>query len=203
MPIISKLLPSQILDFTSGEIIPRSLMPDINLHGNYEQKITLVKEALVTALRNLAKQKQPLWLGLTAGYDSRLMLAIAIQAEIKLTTFTRIARRMSLADRILPPKLAQQVNIPHLFLRHKPSPEQSLRKQLVKEHSGKNISDGDAEPFIMGVRDSLAGISFGGHGFAIASGFHTLRQLPASFECPRKGAEQIAEFLMNQPIPRQ
>lgn len=195
---IKRLLASQILNFTSGEIIPRPLMPDIERDSNYEQTMTSVKDALVTALQNLGKQQQPLWLGLTAGYDSRLMLAIAKEAQINFTSFTRVAGRMSIADRILPPKLAQECGIPHIFLRHKPPQEQAARKRLVQQHTAGNVSDGDAEPYIMGVRDSLTGISFGGHGWAVASGFYTLRQLPPTFDSPRKGAEQIAS-LFNEP----
>ncbi|MGF1478672.1 MAG: hypothetical protein ACFB4I_04200 [Cyanophyceae cyanobacterium] len=194
---INRLLPSQILNFTTGEISPRPLMPKID-QSNVKQTITLVKETLVTALQNLGTQQQPLWLGLTAGYDSRLMLAIARQANIKFTTFTRVAERMSVADRILPPKLAKQCQVPHLFLRHKPPPEQLARKQLVQQHCASHVSPGDAEPFVMRVREGLAGISFGGHGWAIASGFHTLRQLPKNFASPHEGALQIAK-LFNEP----
>ena len=195
---IKRLLASQILNFTSGEISPRPLMPDIKSNSNYSRTIISVKDALVTALQNLGKQQQPLWLGLTAGYDSRLMLAIAKKAQINFTTFTRVAERMSVADRILPPRLAKECGIPHIFLRHKPPQEQAARRQLVRQHTAGNVSDGDSEPYVMGVRDSLTGISFGGHGFAIASGFHTLRQLPATFDSPRKGAEQIAQ-LFDEP----
>lgn len=189
---LKRLLPSQILNFISGEITPRPLMPDIKSSNNYDRTIISVKDALVTALQNLGKQQQPLWLGLTAGYDSRLMLAIAKKAQINFTTFTRVAERMTVADRILPPKLAKECGIPHIFLRHKPPQEQAARRQLVGQHTAGNVSNGDSEPYVMGVRDSLSGISFGGHGFAIASGFHTLRQLPPTFDSPRKGAEQIA-----------
>lgn len=194
---VKRLLASQKIDFVSGEISPRSLMPKIDRDRSYEEIITLIEDALVTALQNLGKQQQPLYLGLTGGYDSRLMLAIAVKAGINFTTFTRIAERMSVADRILPPKLARQCRIPHVFLRNKPLQEQQPRRLLVRQHAGNNVSDGDAEPFVTGVRDKLRGISFGGHGFAIASGFHTLRQLPATFT-PDEGAVQIAQ-LFDEP----
>ena len=197
-PQIARLLASQVLNFTTGSILPRPLMPEIDSNRDYNTSLDLVKNALITALQNLGKLEQPIWLGLTAGYDSRLMLAIAKAAQIEFTTFTRIAGRMSLADFDLPPKLAKECDIPHIYLPNKPPQEQELRRNLVKQHSGNNVSVGDAEPFIMGVRDRLKGISFGGHGFAIASGFHTLRQLPASFDSPSSGAVQIAR-LFNEP----
>ena len=194
---LKRLLPSQTLNFVTGKISPRPLMPKIDCDRRYEETITMVEQALVTALQNLGKLQQPLHLGLTGGYDSRLMLAIAAQAGVNFTTFTRIAERMSFADRILPPKLARECGVPHVFLRNKPPQEQQQRRQLVRQHAGNNVSDGDSEPFVMGVRDKLRGISFGGHGMAIASGFHTLRQLPATFT-PSQGARQIAH-LFDEP----
>lgn len=196
---IKRLLASQTINFITGEISPRPLMPEIDRDRCYEETITLIEDALVTTLQNLGKQQQPLYLGLTGGYDSRLMMAIAVKAGVNFTTFTRVAERMSFADRILPPKLAKQCGIAHIFLRNKlPQEQQQRRRQLVRQHAGNNVSDGDAEPFVMGVRDKLKGISFGGHGMAIASGFHTLRQLSATFTSPEKGAVQIAQ-LFNEP----
>ncbi|MEL6494870.1 MAG: hypothetical protein AAFQ41_07070 [Cyanobacteria bacterium J06623_7] len=196
---VERLLPSQIFHLARGQVLPRPLLSAIEPHRPYEITLKTIKEALVTTLYNLGQLQQPVWLGLTAGYDSRLMLAIAKEAKLKFTTFTRIAERMSLADRLLPPKLAQKCRVIHRFLRHRPSLEQQARRALVYEHARHNVSAGDAEPFIMGVRDSLRGISFGGHGFAIASGFHTLRQLPGSFDTPQIGAEQIAQ-LFDEPL---
>ena len=196
---IKRLLASQILDFHNNKLIHRPLMPLIDCDRHYDETIALVKDALVTAIQNIGRQPQNLWLGLTAGYDSRLILAIAKSAKIEFTTFTRIAARMSLADRLLPSKLAKEYDVPHVWLRNQPPKQQQMRRELVKQHSLSNVSDGDAEPFVMGVRDRLEGISFGGHGFAIASGFHDLRQLPATFDSPQAGAAQIAA-LFNEPL---
>lgn len=198
---IRRLLASQTINITTGAISPRPLMPKImpetDRDRSYSETINLVEKALVTALHNLGKQQQPLHLGLTGGYDSRLMMAIAIKAKVNFTTFTRVASRMSFADRILPPKLARECGIAHTFLRPKPPQSQQQRRQLVQQHAGNNVSDGDAEPFVMGVRDKLKGISFGGHGFAISSGFHTLRQLPETFTVDQ-GAVQISR-LFDEP----
>ena len=189
---IKRLLASQIFDVHHHKIIHRPLMPPIDCDRHYDETISLVKDSLVTALQNIGRQPQKLWLGLTAGYDSRLILAIAKSAQIEFTTFTRIAARMSLADRLLPAKLAKEYGVPHVWLRNQPPKQQQIRRELVKQHSLSNVSDGDAEPFIMGVRDGLEGISFGGHGFALASGFHDLRQLPTTFASPQVGAAEIA-----------
>lgn len=82
---------------------------------------------------------------------------------------------MSVADHLLPPKLAHECGYEHIFLRG--CKVNSDCKRLVTEHSAGHVSDGDAEPFVQGVRDDLKGVSFGGHGFAIASGFANLQHL--------------------------
>lgn len=106
---------------------------------------------------------------------------------------------MSVADRLLPPKLAHECGYEHIFVRGRKGNPDFKRKHLVAEHSADHVSDGDAEPLIKGVRDCLEGISFGGHGFAIASGFGQLRLLPNAVNEPEIGAQQIAQ-LFGEPL---
>ena len=104
---------------------------------------------------------------------------------------------MSVADRLLPPQLANICGYPHTFLYRKQRfPE---RQALVDAHSGKHISAGDAEPFVRGDRDLLKGIAFGGHGLSIASGFYQLRDLPAILNNATEGAQQITALFQEPP----
>lgn len=188
---INRLLPSQIIDLPTNRIQPRSLMPAIDGSRSYEETLELVKCSLMTTLKRLPQIHNQLWLGLTAGYDSRLMLALSRAAGIDVKPFTRIAVRMSVADRLLPPQLAQDCGYDHFFVQGRFS---SLdRKPLVAAHTAGHVSDGDAEPFLKGIRDEFEGIFFGGHGFSVASGFAGLRQLPATCENPEIAAKQIAQ----------
>ncbi len=200
---IKRLLPSQVIDLKEDSIQPRSLMPPINPSLDFDKTLELVKSSLVTTLKRLSEEAKnnQLWLGLTAGFDSRLSLAIARCAGIDLTPFTRIYPWMSMADRLFPPKLAQECGYKHVFLGNSKPKNNfiSERKQLVAEHSANHVSDGDVGPFITGVRDGMEGISFGGHGWAIASGFGQLRQLPNTIDNTRITAEHIAE-LFGEPI---
>ena len=198
---ISRLLPSQVLDFKSGKVQAKSLMPEINCdHAvppqspdrDYQEIIQQIQQVLITTLQRLAKITPELWLGLTAGYDSRLMLALSHIAGIEVQTFTRVTARMSVADRILPPKLAQECNINHVFIHNQKRYPQ--RSQLAREHTGYHVSDGDAEPFVQGIRDNLKGISFGGHGFAVASGFGRIPTLPESIISIEATAREIAQI---------
>ncbi len=189
---ISRLLPSQVLDLELGRVRPRPLMPKICLERDYDEIIRQIQQILVTSLQRLAKISPELWLGLTAGYDSRLMLALSKVAQIQVNPFTRITARMSIADKLLPPQLADACGYCHRFLHRKERfPE---RQALVDDHSGEHISAGDAEPFICGDRDNLKGIGFGGHGFAVASGFAQLYKLPETLDNAGKGAKEIANL---------
>ena len=194
---IQHLLPSQVLNFKQQTIEPRPLMPTIDENRSYEELLEAVKTSLMTILRRLSHISPQLWLGLTAGYDSRLMLVLSRMAGIEVSTFTRKAGRTSIADVILPPQLAAQCGYSHEF--KTVGEEDRSKKQLLLEHSGNNISSGDAEPFLKSVREGMTGISFGGHGFAIASGFAQLRRLSATFDDPEVTAKEIA-YLFREPV---
>ncbi len=189
---MQRLLASQTLSLPAGEVQQRRLMPDIDPTRPYEEVLKLVEEALITGLKGLAAQAagQTLWLGLTAGYDSRLMLAVARKADVDVAPFTRISLRTSLPDRSLPRRLARDCGYELIFVR--PGKTHPERRRLLAEHSSGHISAGDAEPVIKGIRDELEGISFGGHGFAIASGFGKLHTLPDHPRSAELGARAIA-----------
>jgi hypothetical protein len=193
---IRRLLPSQTLDFRTGEVRPRELMPPLDPGRSLEAALGEVTERLATPLQRLARRHGPLWLGLTAGYDSRLMLALARHADIDVRPFTRVAARMTDADRVLPPLLARRAGFGHQLVRGGGG---RSREQLVAEHSGGHVSSGDAEPLLEGARDRLRGVSVGGHGFALASGFGGLRSLPPMFGDPRTTAERICELFGEPP----
>jgi len=110
---IIKLLPSQILDLNGGALIHRRLIPEISPILSYEDILDRLKSYLVTTLRRAASTRNRIWLPLTAGYDSRLLLAAAKLAGISVHTYTLIHLRMSESDRILPPKLAKAAGFSH------------------------------------------------------------------------------------------
>ncbi|PLZ88460.1 hypothetical protein CEN44_15330 [Fischerella muscicola CCMEE 5323] len=157
---ISRLLPSQVIKLKDGSIQPRPLLPPINPDLDYQEALELLSQSMITALRRLYQKQSKVWLGLSAGVDSRLVLAMAYRGGINIAPFTRIAARMSVADRILPATLAKKLGYKHIFLHGRNS--QANRQHLVTEHSAGHVSQGDALPFLQSVRDSLEGISVGG-----------------------------------------
>jgi hypothetical protein len=192
-----RLLPSQVLELRSGAIGPRRLLPPIDPSVRYDDALELVRLSLTTTLRRLARTVGQPWLGLTAGFDSRCMLSVARAAGCEVRPFTRLTPRTSAADRVLPPRLAERCGFEHVFIRPPARPADRLR--LVQDHGAGHVSDGDAQPILSGVRDGMAGVSLGGHGFALASGFANWRRLPAAPPPPGEGAVAIAR-LCGEPL---
>jgi len=194
---INRLLPSQVLELQDGSIRSRPLLPPINPALGYDETLDLLKQSLVTALKRLSQIESQLWLGLSAGVDSRLMLAIADYAKVDIMPFTRISARMSVGDRLLPPQLAGTLGYKHIFLRGK-SQDKSERMGLVAEHTVGHVSEGDALPFLQSVRDSLEGISIGGWCFGVGKALGR-KSLPDSIDDLTTCTQQIAQAY-NEPL---
>ncbi len=188
---IRRLLPSQVLRIGDGGIRPRPMMLPIEPIDDVAAATQWLAAALTDTMTRVRQATGlPLWLGLTAGFDSRLMLAIAKSADLDVRTFTRLTARMTIADRVLPPRLARMAGYPHRAMSD--TGRHDDRNRMLRHHAPGQISRGDAEPFLRGVRDAMTGISIGGHGFAIASGFSNWRSMPESMPDP---AEATAMFL--------
>ncbi len=189
---VHRLLPSQILDLATGTTSWRRLIvaqDELGLDADRsDAALSGFIEALGQAMRRLPAE-QPRHLGLTAGADSRLMLAAAVAADVEVGLHTRLAARMSVADRLLPPRLAAAVGLDHDLLR--PGPTDPARLALARAHSAGHVSDGDALPFAQGVRDDLRGIEMGGQGLGIGKVKH--RTLPVRIDDPDRLAAVIAD----------
>jgi hypothetical protein len=210
IPGVHRLLPSQALDFRTGDVRPRALVPTIERDRGYGDTMDLLAASIVTAFRRLRLDGSTLWVSLSAGADSRTVLAAAHRAGVDISTFTRVLPRVPVGDRLIPPRLARQLCYGHVHLRARR--RQPGRWRLVCEHSGGHVSEGDAQPVVTGVRDALVGISAGGEcfpvfdgatwgrwpsGSAAASGAHRLEAIAQAFgEPPGTGAtDALAAWL--------
>lgn len=110
---IRRLLPSQILVLTTGAQLLRSLLPVLTECLSYDDVLDILQDYLIRTLQQAANVANTLWLPLTAGYDSRLLLATAHYAHIPVQTFTHIHEQLFEADRLLPPRLAAAVGVEH------------------------------------------------------------------------------------------
>ena len=198
---LRRLLPSQSLDLATGELIPRALMPEIALGADPEAAMERVAAQLSTALARLSARAEaegePVWLGLTAGKDSRAVLALAARAGAQVRPHTRLTPRMSVADRVLPPALARAAGYAHEV--HRDRPLEGSREALLEAHAAGAVSVGDAWPFLSGARDALTGVLIGGHVFEVATGVALYRRLPAEEPAPADGVRTVLDLLWEPP----
>ena len=190
-----RLLPSQVLDLRSGTIEPRPLLPRIEPERPYDETLDQLEEALIESLRRLPLNGRPLALGLTAGLDSRVVLAAVEKAQVPFVPFMRIAARMSPADRLIPPQLTEAIGQElEVHRRSFRSRRHTVRERLplVFAHSAHHVSEGDAQPLLHGVRDTIEGISVGGWAFGVGKAL-SRDEAPPRVGDPTHDADRIAQ----------
>lgn len=110
---VRRLLPSQVLVLANGDLRPRRLFPEITTSLGYDDVLDTLQRYLTSALQEASKAADTLWLPLTAGYDSRLLLAAAHYAGVSVKTYTQGYKNIEPLDRDIPPKLAEAVGMSH------------------------------------------------------------------------------------------
>jgi hypothetical protein len=142
-PGISRLLPSQILSLVpkaERRVTARPLLVE-GRKQTYDQTLDVLEENLVTPLSHLRERSEAMWLPLTAGYDSRLILAASRRAELPLQTFTQEFPLMPSGDRNLPPLIARDLGYEHRFIRAGRLSRQ--RQELFDAHTAENCVEID------------------------------------------------------------
>lgn len=198
---IRRLLPSQGLDLERGTVRSRPLLPPIDPDRGYERTLRLLADALITALRRLPEDPNPLWLALSSGLDSRVVVAAAERGGVRYVPFMRISGRMSAADRLITPRLAQALGRELAVHRRGPRRRRATtrdRLPLVMAHSAAHVSEGDAQPLLHGVRDTMVGISAGGWGFGVGKALERDR-LPDRVADPADVGRRLAEVMGEPP----
>lgn len=162
MPGVNRLLPSQILNLREASAQPRPLVRALPSNPGDESLVEELGRSLRTVITRFAALNAPheLTLLLSGGRDSRILLSMAAAARVPATTFTRIHRRASLADRLLPPRLARTAGYPHR--EHRQRRELPGRRQVILDHAGYNVAWLSAEEFVRGGSDPLTGIALAG-----------------------------------------
>lgn len=153
---VARLLPSQILDLSQDipRVTPRALVSELADGWSYEQKLDFLQDRLETAFRNLELPEQ-LWIPLTGGVDSRLVVSLAKHLELQpdVYTFAKPFGRFAKGDAALPPLLAERVGFKHHLIRG----GRSLRSRaaLFDEHTGQQCMDADRHYVVHGQWDQV------------------------------------------------
>ncbi|MGF1477411.1 MAG: hypothetical protein ACFB6S_17850 [Geminicoccaceae bacterium] len=159
---VRRLLPSQILDLRRATLRPRPLASSIDDALDDDDLLEALAQAIGVAVEKVAnlEASDEATLLLSGGRDSRLLLSLARSRGLNLRTYTRVHWRASLADRLLPPKLAGMAGYPHRAVCQKG--EIPGRRQVILDHAGYAVSWLSAEEFMDGGSDPLKGVAIAG-----------------------------------------
>jgi len=179
---VNSLLPSQIISL-DGTVIHNSLVhySNNNCLKNGESIIKLCAEYIQTVLKNIYDQckltNNTIYLPLTSGYDSRVILAACKSLNIPIKTFT-IARgkSISLSDKNLPPILSKLCMYPHFSINVQLEKSNINCKLLEKWNYiiGRNHTGVDREYYIRDVYSFANSGDFilTGHGFELSTYYY-------------------------------
>ncbi|MBZ5672466.1 MAG: hypothetical protein LAO04_22425, partial [Acidobacteriia bacterium] len=82
-----------------------------------------------------------LWLPLTAGFDSRLLLAAVLRADVRVRCYTQWYADMSYGDLTLPPKMAELAGYKHVLI--KPRKHDGRKEFTFAAHTAEQSADRD------------------------------------------------------------
>jgi hypothetical protein len=155
IPGVRRLLPSQTLPLDGrAEPEPRRL-PAAARARPYAELLESLEAQLVGALRNVAGLHDTLYLPLTGGFDSRLLLAAAVKSGVEVSTYTYVKPDplMAYADRTLPPVLAGAAGVSHRFIDRGPLSHDRL--EAFDAHTARHCVEVDRDYLAYGQWDQL------------------------------------------------
>lgn len=156
--LVKRLMPSEIINVRTGEKLIRPLNPDgVWNTENNQERINELEKYFTCSLRNMAKHfpDSVFWLALTGGKDSRTLMALLESSGIDYKAFTCWHKRISKADLILPPKLADAVHVPYKFIERREGNYSSIRADEYRRHTGGMADDADKPMYVNGQYQEL------------------------------------------------
>lgn len=160
-PNVMSLLPSQVLTITTSKIRPRELYPNYLVTQPETEALNNLKNYLTTGIINLSKMNRKIWIPLSAGYDSRLLLAAAVYANVPVRTYTMRKKNtwaffsnkpytslVSKADMTLPPLIADSVGVTHKWINKSKFVKESMN--LFDKHTYGQTIENDRIYFSFG-----------------------------------------------------
>ncbi|MBQ6689072.1 MAG: hypothetical protein IJN02_07520 [Bacteroidales bacterium] len=135
------------------EVVPNLWVKDLT-RLTTDEKVEILTGNLKTALSNIQKYSgRDIWIALTAGKDSRLVLAAAIDAKVKFQTYNSEHSSISRSDIHLPDKIASDYDFTHRHIRVKRKSTFKGREYL--HFNGGNSKGADLEFYANGQHDCI------------------------------------------------
>ncbi len=187
LPGIRRLLPSQALRIDDGAVEPRKLMPPLEPDRDPEEILDLLQRRLASSMRHLPRDR-PLWLSLTAGRDTRLLLSLAHQVNLPAVTYTQETRNARVADRLLPPRLAALAGYDHLRVRRRPVT--SMSEAIIERHTGGHDPVRPRGHLLDGLWEFGHGLAIRGNSCAVGKGVF-VRRVPTTYDTVEQGVKAL------------
>jgi hypothetical protein len=175
---VYKLLALRTIDPVSGAIRPVRFSA---AQPSQSKDVRLLATTLKTVMGNWGEAAfRERTVGLTAGFDTRTVLAAATAANVDFHAFTDVHEMLARADHDLPPRLAAEVGIVHRF-RDNPGIDGvdiRARQAAIIAHMDQAIFHPTAAMCVSGRADHMhdAGLTIAaGHGFEIGRCAHWAR----------------------------
>lgn len=153
---VKSLFSTQFIDLTEEKIGQRDDF-DFSRYRNLskEELIAKIVELESNVLKNIQNEfKEEIWLPLTAGVDSRTILAIAEYAGVKVNTYTLHRYDTELDDLKTPRILARMLGLNHLEYKDKYVLNENIKKKKedILKHCGGRITVGtEIAQYLSGV----------------------------------------------------
>jgi hypothetical protein len=192
---IRLLLVTQALRL-DGAILPRRVVPDAPTH-DYKELLDFLESRFLTEARNLARAYDDIWIPLSGGGDSRLILGTFTRAGIDVSAYTFILPRIPRGDVELPPKLAATVGAKHVLVQ--PEDEDHALLELFDAHTARHVVDISRFSFATHQWDKVPG-KLEVSGGAMNVGQTPWRELPPTL--PPTPEETAEVFLDLKPSVR-
>ena len=203
---IRRLLPQRTIDPRTGSMQPvRFVVAKVSAGSDAQTFATCLKTVLLNWQRTDFRER---FAGLTAGLDTRTMLAAASAARIPLQTFTNMNPHLREHDRELPPKLAACVGFDHWFVSNPglTADEIEIREAAIHEHTDDGVfhptvelcASGRSDLFNNPERTIATGITF-----EIGRCFYWNQFKNAGFRDEVPSAARLLDaFFLSSPTPR-
>jgi hypothetical protein len=206
-PLVRRLSPSQILriDPAAGrcEPIPRPILRSIDPDADYARLRERILDNLTRTAAAAGRGKSAIFLPLTAGYDSRLLLAVALKAGLAFETYTMLyGSDETKPDFEIARRLARLAGVRHVLLR--PRDEDPALSALWRSHTLGHAEGADRSFMSRGQWSAFpkGALILRGGGFEVGRCFYH-HVLPASaggsFEAL---VEQIRSRMIPWPLRR-
>jgi hypothetical protein len=147
---IYQLLPSQVLNLNTFHIEARKL-PGAIKGASYEEILAKLEEKVKHGLLNACRPDKRIFTQLTAGYDSRSVLATLHSLGIKAEAYTTESDHISHADATLPATLSKAAGYRHRYIKRGTFSKE--KAALYDFHTAQNSADVDRIKFSEGQWD--------------------------------------------------